>query len=147
MIWYQDTPGEYTSFMLYKLNNMYLIYSYASYRSSWEIYVLLQIRISSVASSLSCSLIYLYIWGISWNIIHNSLGSLCFALLLLMLGTFTNPVLLFFICLSWLFSIQLTHLITERVYLNDDLCVISLVDCYSLTDLMTNCSSETNVLT
>ena len=72
-------------------------------------------RISSVASSFSCSLIYLYIWAILWKISHSSLGSLCLALLLLMLDTFNNPVLLFFFCVSWPSSIQATRFITGRV--------------------------------
>ena len=73
-------------------------------------------RISYVASSLSCSLISLYIWAILWNISHASLESLCLDLLLLMLDTFTNPVLLFFLWLSWVSSRLFTCLMNERVY-------------------------------
>ena len=58
-------------------------------------------RISYVASSLSCCLIYLYIWSILWNSSHASIGSLCPNMFLLMLDTFTNPVLLLFLWLSW----------------------------------------------
>ena len=89
-------------------------------------------RISCVASSLSCSLIFLYIWAILWNISHAILGSLCLALLFLMLDTFTNPVLLFLIFLPCTSSVRFTCLITERVYLDDELAVISLVDCRAL---------------
>ena len=64
-----------------------------------------------------------------------------------MIDTFTNPVLLLFLCLSWPSSVILTCLITEQVYLDDDLGAISLVDCCAFTDFMTNYSSDPNVLT
>ena len=93
-------------------------------------------RISSVASSISCSLISLYIWYILWNISHAGLGSICLTLLLLMLYTFTNNVLLFFLCVSYTSSIQLTRFINQQIYLDDELAVISLVDCRALTAFM-----------
>ena len=102
---------------------------------------------SSIDSSLSCYPIYLYIWDILWNISHASLGSLCLALLLLMIYTLTNNVLLFFLCLSWPSYVPLNRLITEQEYLDDDLGVISLVDCRAFTDFMKNYSSDPNVLT
>ena len=102
--------------------------------------------ISSVASSFSCSLISLYIWSILWNINHASRVSLCLALLLLILDTFTNTVFLFFLLLSWPYYLQLTFLITNRLYLDDELAVIYLVDCCTLTAFMTSCSSAPNVL-
>ena len=104
-------------------------------------------RIGYGAYSLSCSLISLNIGAILWNISHASLGSLWLTLLLLILDTFTNHVLLFFLCVSRPSSLGLTCLITERVYLDAELAVISLVDCHALTDLMTICSSAPNVLT
>ena len=104
-------------------------------------------RISSVASSLSCSLISLYIWAVLWNITHASLVSICLSLLLIILETFTNPVLFLFLCLSWPSSVPLTCLITDKVYLDDDLGVISLVDCCAFISFMKNCSSAPNVLT
>ena len=103
-------------------------------------------RISSVVSTLSCSLIYLYIWSILWNTSHASIGSLCLALLLLMLDTFTDHILLFFLWLSWPSSIWLTCLITEQVYLYDDLGVISLDDFCAFTAFMKNFSSAPNLL-
>ena len=104
-------------------------------------------RISSVASSLSCSLIYLYIWSILSKIIHASLVSLCLALLLLMCDTFTNPALIFFLCISQPSSIPLTRFITERVYLDDEFSVIYIVGCHTLTSFMKKFSLAPNVLT
>ena len=78
---------------------------------------------------------------------HSSIGSLCLAMLLLMIDTFTNPVMLFFLCLSWPSSKFFTRLITERVYWNDALGVIYFVDCCALTALISNCSLTPNVLT
>ena len=104
-------------------------------------------RISSVAYSLSCYLISLYIWSILWNIIYASLGSLCLDMLLLMLDTFTNHVLLFFLWLSWPSSILFTHLMTERIYWYDALGVITLVYFRAFTAIITNCISLPNVLT
>ena len=75
-------------------------------------------RISSYASSRYCYLKYLYIWAILWNNIHASLVSLCLTLLFIMLGTLTNPVLFFLLCISWSSSLWLNRLITERVYLH-----------------------------
>ena len=57
--------------------------------------------ISSYDCSVSCFVISLYIWLIFWNIIQASLGSLWLSLFLLRLETLMNPVLLFFLCLSW----------------------------------------------
>ena len=56
----------------------------------------------------------------------------------LMLDTFNNPVLLFFLWLSWPSSILFTHLMTERVYWDDALGVITLVYFRAFTALMTN---------
>ena len=64
-----------------------------------------------------------------------------------MLETFTNIVLLFLLCISWPYSLQLIRLITERVYLHDKLAVMSLVYCRALTAFMTSFSSAGNVLT
>ena len=99
--------------------------------------------ISYVASSFSCSLISPYIRAILWNTSHSSLGSLCPVMLLLMLDTFTDSFLIFFLCLSWPSSI----LITEQVYLDDSLGVKYLVDFRVLTAFMKNFSSDPNVLT
>ena len=41
----------------------------------------------------------------------------------------------------------MSFLITERVYLDDELAVIYFVDCSALTDFMTSCSSSPSVLT
>ena len=106
----------------------------------FEFRLVQRFRISSIASSLSCSLIYLYIWGILLNIIHAILGSLLFSLLFLMIDNFTDPVLLFFLWISWPLSLLLTQFITEWVYLDDELAMISLVDYCVLTDFMTRCS-------
>ena len=103
-------------------------------------------RISSVDYSLSCYLIFLYIWSILWNITHASLGSLCLDLLLLMIDTFTNNVLIFFPCVSRPSYLLSNRLITEWVYLHDELSVISLVDFCALHDFMISCSSSANVL-
>ena len=46
-----------------------------------------------------------------------------------MIDTFIDTVLLFFLCLSFPSSVPLTCLITEPVYLDDGLGVISLVYC------------------
>ena len=40
------------------------------------------------------------------------------------------------LCISWPSSSQLTHLITDRVYLDDELSVIILVDCRAMTTLI-----------
>ena len=64
-----------------------------------------------------------------------------------MLYTFNDPVLILFLCISWPSSIHLTRLITERVYLDDELAVISLVDCRVLTGFMNNYSLAPNILT
>ena len=64
-----------------------------------------------------------------------------------MIDNFTNPVLLFFLCLSWPSYILFTLLITDQVYLDDALGVISLVDCRALTGFMNNGSLAPNVLT
>ena len=42
---------------------------------------------------------------------------------------------------------RLIHFITDWVYLDDELAVISLVDCHASTSFMKNCSSDPNVLT
>ena len=63
-----------------------------------------------------------------------------------MLDASTNPVLVFFLCISRPSSLRLTHFITEKVYLDDELAVISLVDCRVLADFMKSCSSAPDVL-
>ena len=63
-----------------------------------------------------------------------------------MLDTLTNNVLIFFICVSCPSSLQLTCLITDWVYFDNELDVISLVGCHALTAFMTSCSSDPNVV-
>ena len=62
-------------------------------------------RISSVAPSLYCSLIYLYIWSILRNTSHASLGSLCLALLLMIL----KPSLILFYYFSFTYHGRLLY--------------------------------------
>ena len=64
-----------------------------------------------------------------------------------MLDNFTNPVLILFLCISWPSSIWLTCLINERLYLDDELAVMPLVDCHALTAFMKKISFAPNVLT
>ena len=63
------------------------------------------------------------------------------------LDTFTNPVVILFLCLSWPSYVPLIRLITEQVYLDDYLGVISLVGYFAFTALMKIFSSAPNVLT
>ena len=86
-------------------------------------------------------------WSILWNIIKASLGYILVTLLLIILYTFTNPVQIFFLLVSWTSSLLFTFLITEWVYLDEEFSVMSLVDCRALNYLMKSCSSDDNVLT
>ena len=65
-------------------------------------------------------------------------------MLLLILCTFTNDILMLFLCVAWPYSLRLTHLITERVYLDDEFSVIYLVDFRALTGFMKSFGSATN---
>ena len=60
---------------------------------------------------------------------------------------FTDTIMIIFPCISQTYHLLLTYLITEWVYLDDELAVIILVDCRSLTVFMTSCILAPNVLT